>query len=86
MKAYGYIFLLLSSSYSVGGYAADDVSSCSSFIPDNHHYQIVVKYDFVHGKKMKRFVGISDKNTSQLSKEQEEKIKPFVDCIKNKMK
>ncbi|MBU4682928.1 hypothetical protein KC222_13000 [Cedecea davisae] len=86
MKAYSYIFLLLTGSYSVGGYASNDLSSCSSFIPDNHDYQITVKYDFVHGEKIKRFVGITDKNSTQLSKEQAAKVKPFVDCIKDKMK
>ncbi|WP_139821300.1 hypothetical protein [Escherichia coli] len=86
MKAYSYIFLLLAGGYSAGVYAAEELSSCSSLIPDNHHYQIVIKYDFVHGEKMKRFVGITDKNTSKLSEAQEEKIKPFVDCIKDKMK
>ncbi|EPZ7317891.1 hypothetical protein ACXR5E_000438 [Vibrio mimicus] len=66
-------------------YASDYLSSCSSLIPNDHDYQVVITYDFEHGKKVKRFVGITDKNEKELSKSQIEAEKPFVDCIKNEI-
>ncbi|ENM5733273.1 hypothetical protein DU972_000823 [Vibrio mimicus] len=66
-------------------YASDDLSSCSSLIPNDHDYQVVITYNFEHGKKVKRFVGITDKNEKELSKSQIEAAKPFVDCIKNEI-
>ncbi len=77
--------LVLGMMFTGGAFASNDLSSCSSLIPDGHDYQVVVKYDFDHGKKVNRFVGITDKNSKELSKSQEDKIKPFVDCVKEKI-
>lgn len=86
MNIYGCALLLPAFFFAAGAYASNDLSSCSSLIPDDHDYQVVVKYDFTHGGKMKKFVGITDKNARQLTKEQEDKAKPFVDCVKGKIK
>ncbi len=86
VKNYIYTIPLLSAIYSVGCYAYDDLSSCSQFIPDNHNYHVIVKYDFINKKEINRFVGITDKNATELSTLQKQTVKPFVDCIKDKLK
>jgi hypothetical protein len=66
--------------------ASTDLSTCQSLIPDNHNYQVVIKYDITKdNKEIKRFVGITDKNMRVLSEAQSKKIKPFVECVKTQL-
>jgi len=67
---------------SAGAWASADLSSCSSLAPNNHVYHVIVRYDIAHGKDVKRFVGIEDETSKELSKAEAEKVRPFVDCIK----
>lgn len=66
-------------------FADADILSCSKFLPDDHSYQVVIKYDIKRNKAPKRFVGITDSDSRDLTSEQAVKIKPFVDCIKEKV-
>lgn len=67
-----------------GVHASSELSSCASLVPNGHDYQVVITYDFEHGKEVKRFVGITSKKDKKLSKLKE--AMPFVDCIKNEIK
>lgn len=65
--------------------ASTDLSPCRFLIPNNHDYQVIVKYELNKNKETTRFVGITEKDKGELSPEQKKALQPFMACLKKQL-
>lgn len=76
MKGY-YLLCLACMVFAGMAQASTDLSPCRTLIPDNHDYQVVVKYELNKNKETTRFVGVTEKDKGELSPEQKKNATAF---------